>query len=146
MHTVTFFSKTWTKGQWPQDDLWPHFCWGHMCDSTLGSLCPSPLKYVNYAYRDFFFKNLNQRSLTPSLLRSRVWLYPRIIVSKFYENTSKYVDTVTFFQKLEPKVFDTYDVWPNVCWCHMCDTWFYPRIIGPCSRKRNNFNPPWFQE
>ena len=35
--------------------------------------------------------------LTPSLLRSHVWLYQRIIVSKSHENTSKYVDTVTFF-------------------------------------------------
>ena len=41
--TVTFFSKTLTKGQWPLDDLWPHFCWGHICASTQGSLCPSPM-------------------------------------------------------------------------------------------------------
>ena len=41
--TVTFFSKTLTKGQWPLDDLWLHFCWGHMCASTQGSLCPSPM-------------------------------------------------------------------------------------------------------
>ena len=39
-----FFPKTWTKGHWPLDDLWPHVCWGHMCDSTQGSLCPSPMK------------------------------------------------------------------------------------------------------
>ena len=41
-----FFAKkkTWTKGHWPLDDLWPHICWGHMCDSTQGSLCPSPMK------------------------------------------------------------------------------------------------------
>ena len=38
-----FFPKTWTKGHWPLDDLWPHVCWGHMCDSTQGSLCPSPM-------------------------------------------------------------------------------------------------------
>ena len=28
--TVTLFTKTLTKGQWPLDDLWPHFC----CDHT----------------------------------------------------------------------------------------------------------------
>ena len=39
--TMTLFAKTWTKGHWPLDDLWPHICWGHMCDSTQGSLCPS---------------------------------------------------------------------------------------------------------
>ena len=44
--TVTFFSKTWTKGHWPLDDLWPQVCWGHMCDSTQGSLCPSPMKIL----------------------------------------------------------------------------------------------------
>ena len=33
--TVTLFQKL-TKGQWPLDDLWLHFCWGHMCDSTQG--------------------------------------------------------------------------------------------------------------
>ena len=38
-----FFPKTWTKGHWSLDDLWPHVCWGHMCDSTQGSLCPSPM-------------------------------------------------------------------------------------------------------
>ena len=38
-----FFPKTWTKGHWPLDDLWPHACWGHMCDSTQESLCPSPM-------------------------------------------------------------------------------------------------------
>ena len=41
--TLTFFPKTWTKGHWPLDDLWPHVSWGHMCDSTQGSLCPSPM-------------------------------------------------------------------------------------------------------
>ena len=50
-----------------------------------------------------FSKNLNQRSLTPRwpltprLLRSHVWLYPRIIVSKSHDNTSMYVDTVINF-------------------------------------------------
>ena len=38
-----FFPKTWTKGHWPLDDIWPHICWGHMCDSTQGSLCQSPM-------------------------------------------------------------------------------------------------------
>ena len=41
---VTFFSKSWTKGDWPLDDLWPQVYWGHMCDSTQGSLCPSLIK------------------------------------------------------------------------------------------------------
>ena len=55
-------------------------------------------KYVDTL--TLFSKKLNQRSLTPRwpltpcLLRSHVWLYPRIIVSKSHGNTSMYVDTV----------------------------------------------------
>ena len=52
-------------------------------------------------------KSLTPRwPLTPLLLRSHVWLYPRIILSKSHENMSKYVDTVPFFPQLEPKVID----------------------------------------
>ena len=60
-------------------------------------------KYVDTL--TLFSKNLNQRSLTPTwpltpcLLRSHVWLYPRIIVSKSHDNTSMYVDTVINFAK-----------------------------------------------
>ena len=58
-------------------------------------------KYVDTL--TLFSKNLNQRSLTPRwpltpcMLRSHVWLYPRIIVSKSHGNTSMYVDTVIKF-------------------------------------------------
>ena len=95
--------------QWPSfQKLEPKVCWGHMCDSTQGSFWPSPMKIHQsmLIQRPFFSnKKLNQRSLTPrwpltpNLLRSHVWLYPRIIVSKSHENTSKYVDTVTLFSK-----------------------------------------------
>ena len=59
-------------------------------------------KYVD-TQLTLFSKNLNQRSLTPRwpltpcLLRSHVWLYPRIIVSKSHDDTSMYVDTVINF-------------------------------------------------
>ena len=58
-----------------------------------------------WGYSDPFFKNLNQRSLiprwplTPHLLRSHVWLNPRIIVSESHGNTSMHVDTVINFTK-----------------------------------------------
>ena len=60
-------------------------------------------KYVDTL--TLFSKNLNQRSLTPRwlltpcLLRSYVWLYPRIIVSESHDNTSMYVYTVINFAK-----------------------------------------------
>ena len=127
---MTFLKKkTWSKGHWPLDDLWPHICWGHMCDSTQGSLCPSPMKVHQSMWIQLpFCKNLNQRSLTPRwpltpyLLRSHVWLYPRIIVSKSHESTSKYVDTVTLFAKTWTKGhWPLDDLWPHICWGHMCD-------------------------
>ena len=77
----------------------------------------------------FAKKNLNQRSLTPRwpltphLLTSHVWLYPKIIVSKSHENTSKYVDTVNLFAKTWTKGhWPLDDLWPHICWGHMCDS------------------------
>ena len=91
------FCKLPTKGHWPLDDLCPHICWGLMCDSTQGSLCPSPMKIHQSMWiqvNDPFCKKLEPKvidprwPLTPHLLRSHVWLYPRIIVSKSHGNTS----------------------------------------------------------
>ena len=129
---MTLFAKTWTKGQWPLDDLWPHICWGLMCDSTQWSIVSksheNTSKYVD-TVTFFAKKNLNQRSLTPRwpltphLLRSHVWLYPRIIVSKSHENTSKYVETVNLFAKTWTKGhWPLDDLWPHICWGHMCDS------------------------
>ena len=66
-----------------------------------------PWEYIEgCGYSEPFCWNLNQRSLTPRwplnphLLRSHVWLYPRIIVSKSHGNTSMYVDTVINFAKI----------------------------------------------
>ena len=95
-----------------------------------------PWKYIKVCrYSDLFCKkNLNQRSLTPRwpltphLLRSHVWLYPRIIVSKSHENTSKYVDTVNLFAKTWTKGhWPLDDLWPHICCGHI--VWLYPRII-----------------
>ena len=90
-----------------------------------------PWKYIKVCgYSDLFCKkNLNQRSLTPRwpltphLLRSHVWLYPRIIVSKSHENTSKYVDTVNLFAKTWTEGhWPLDDLWPHICKEHMCDS------------------------
>ena len=77
-----FFKNLNEKCHWPLDDLWPQVCWGHMCDSTQGSLCPS---------------------LT-------------------HENTSKYVDTVTFSKTWTKGHWPLDDLWPHICWRHMCDS------------------------
>ena len=91
-----------------------------------------PWKYIKVCgYSDLFCKKktLNQRSLTPRwpltphLLRSHVCLYPRIIVSKSHENTSKYVDTVNLFAKTWTKGhWPLDDRWPHICWGLMCDS------------------------
>ena len=126
--------KTWTKGHWPQDDLWPP------CVEVTCVTLPKdhhvqvPWKYIKVCgYSDFFAKNLNQRSLTPkwpltlSLLRSHVWHYPRIIVTKSHENTSKYVDTVTFFKNLNQRSLTPR--WPLTSCLLRSHVWLYSRII-----------------
>ena len=91
-----------------------------------------PWKYIKvWGYSDLFCKKkkLNQRSLTPRwpltphLLKSHVWLYPWIIVSKSHENTSKYVDRVNLFAKTWTKGhWPLDDLWPHICWGHLCDS------------------------
>ena len=64
--------------------------------------------------------------LTPFMLMSHVQLFPRIIVSNSHGNTSKYVDTVTIFQKLNQKVND-----PKMTLTTLLlrsHVWLYPRI------------------
>ena len=132
-----FCKKNWTKGHWPLDDLWPHICWGHMCDSTKDHCVQVPWKYITVCgYSDPFCKNLNQRSMTPRwplithLLRSYVWLYPRIIVSKSHENTSKYVDTVNFFSPKNLNQRSLTPRWPLTPHLLGSHVWLYPRIIA----------------
>ena len=67
--TVTLFAKTWTKGHWPLDDLWPHICRGHMCDSTQGSLCPSPMG-IHQCYVDTVISFVNYHIHTHTVLHT----------------------------------------------------------------------------
>ena len=51
------FSKTWTKGHGPPDDLWPQVCWGHLCDATQCPCVQVPWEYINVCgYSDQFYK------------------------------------------------------------------------------------------
>ena len=101
-----------TQGSWcpslmNQRSLTPRWpvCWGHMSDSTQGLLCPSPMKIHQSMWIQWpFFQKLEPKvidsrwPLTTHLLRSHMWLYPRIIVSMSHGNTSMYVDTVINLQ------------------------------------------------
>ena len=54
---LTPYLLRWEKGHWPLNDLWPQGCWGHMCDSTQGSLVQVPWKYIKVCgYSDLFAK------------------------------------------------------------------------------------------
>ena len=86
-----------------------------MCDSTQGSLWLSPMKIHQSMWIQwpFFQKNWTKGhwpldDLWPQVCWGHMCDYQRIIVSKSHKNTSKYVDTMTFFQKLELKVTDPY--------------------------------------
>ena len=89
-----------------------------------------PWKYIKVCgHSDPFFKNLNQRSPWPLddlwlqvFLRSHVWRYPKIIVSRSHENSSKYVDTVTLWKIWNKGHWPLDDLWPHVCWGDMCDS------------------------
>ena len=98
-----------------------------------------PWKYIKVCgYSDPFCKNLNQRSLTPRwpltphLLSSHVWLYPRIIVSKSQGNTSMYVDTVINFANYHIHthtyyihVHTTYRISDHIVSLRRDKKWFY---------------------
>ena len=109
IHYWPFFrnlSQKVSNPKWTLDDLWPHISWCLMCNSTQGSVSNSHGNISKYVDTVTTFQNLSKRSmtqrwpLTPLLLRSHVWLYPRIIVFKSHENTLMYVDTVIIFAKL----------------------------------------------
>ena len=88
------------------------------CDHILLQSLQYNIRFENTSkYVDtltLFSKNLNQSSLTPRwpltphLLRSHVWLYPRIIVSKSHGNISMYVDTVIKFANYHIHTHTTY--------------------------------------
>ena len=115
-----------------------------MCDSTQGSFYPSPMKICQsmWIQKPCLFKNLNQRSLTPrwpltpSLLRSHVWLYPRIIASKSHENTSKYVYSDLFFKNLNQRSLTPR--WPLTPHLLRSHRWLYPRIIVSKSHRNTS--------
>ena len=126
------------------------------CVTLLKDHCVQvPWKYVKVCgYSVLFYKHLNQRSLTPrwpltpSLLRSHVWLYSRIIVSKSHENTSKYVDTVNFFINLNQMSLTPR--WPLTPHLLRSNVWLYLRItvsksIHQCMLSKSIHQCMWIQ-
>ena len=121
---MTIFQKLKPKGQWHQDDLWPT-----SVEVTCVTFPKDHYIQVPWNTSQHVDTVLNQRSLTSrwpltqSLLRSHVWLYLRIIVSKCHENASKYVNTVALFSKTWTRGhWPLDDLWLHICWGHMCDS------------------------
>ena len=77
------FSKARTKGHWPLDDLWPRISWGHMCDSTQGSLCPSPMGQCLWKERSIL-QNMRSHILRTYILRTE-WVITSLV--SFYEHS-----------------------------------------------------------
>ena len=104
-----FFPKTCTKGHWPLDNLWPHVCWGHMCDSTQGSLCPSPMTihqcmwiqwsilqkittYIHIHTYKYYIQNEWSHSLLLNSVQARQKLQHRVQKLTYLVIVYKYVD------------------------------------------------------
>ena len=69
--------------------------------------------------------------LTPHLLRSHVWLYPRIILSKSHENTSKYVDTVNLFAKTwTHTTYDLHLLQTHTYTCYVQNQWSHSLFLN----------------
>ena len=112
--------------------LWPHFCWGHMCDSTQGLLYPNPMKicqsmriqWPSFKKKPWTKGHWSLDDLWPQVCWGHMCdSTPELLCSKSHENTSQCVDTVTLFSKTWTKghwFLD--DLWPNVCWGHKCDS------------------------
>ena len=103
----------------------PAFAITYLCNHCVIRFDPIPVKMRK--------RSLTPRwPLTPRLLRPHVWLYPRIIVYKSHENTSKYVDTVALLAKTWTKGhWPLDDVWPHICWGHMCDSTHGSLYLSP---------------
>ena len=125
-----FFSNTWTKGHWPQDDLWPHVCWGNMCDSTQGSLCPRPTKIHQSMWIQWPFcaktwtkGHWHLDDLWPMSFEVTCVTLPRIIVSiptKIHQ--SMWIQWFFCAKTWTKGHWPLDDLWTYVCWGHMCNS------------------------
>ena len=134
--TVTIFQKL-QDGLWLQDDLSPYFYWGHIFDSTQGSLYPSPWKYVQVCgysesgppQKNNQKKPLNQRLLIPrwpltkSVEVTCVTLPKDQCVQVPWKYIKVYGDSdLPFFTNLNQRSLTLDDLWPHVYCSHMRDS------------------------
>ena len=134
IHYRPFFknlSQKVNNPKWPLDDLWPHICWCFMCDSTQGSLCPSPMVIHQSMWIQWlFFKNLNQKvsdpkmTFDPTPVEVTCVTLPKnhcIQVPWKCVKVCGYSDL--FFSKNWTKGhWPLEDLWPQIYWGLMCDS------------------------
>ena len=121
-----FFPKTWTKGHWPLDDLWPHVCWGHMCDSTQGSLCPSPMTIHQCMWIQWSILQITTYIHTHTTYILRTYY----ILHTTYRMSDHIVSYWTQFRRdkniSNEKIVYKHDKYER-CWCHQkriaCNWW-----------------------
>ena len=107
----------WEKGNWPLDDFWPQGCWGHMCDSTQGSLCPSPMKIHQSTWIQWpFLQKLEPKVIDPKMtfdptsVEVTCVTLPKSSQGTLCPSPTKIHQSMwiqwPFLQKLEPKDID----------------------------------------
>ena len=136
MDAVTMFQKLTQKVHDPKMTFDPTSVEVIMCDSIQGSFYQSPMKICPNMWIQWslFSKNVNQRlltprwPLTPSLLRSHVWLYPRVIVSQvpWKIHQSKWIQYPLFKNLNQRSLTPRWPLTPHLFRWHV---WRYPRII-----------------
>ena len=112
--TVIVLAKTWTKGHWPLDDLWPHICWGLMCDYSRIIVSKSQENTSKYVDTVTFFAKTWSKGHWPL---GDLW--PHICWGHMCDSTQgsfvqvpwKYIKVCGYSdlfckKKLEPKVID----------------------------------------
>ena len=125
------FCKLPTKGHWLLDDLWPHICWSLMCDSTQGSLCPSPMKIHQSMWIQCLFLQKTwikghwpQMTFDPTSVEVTCVTLPKdhhVQVPLKYIKLCGYIDPLNC-KNLNQRSLTPDDLWPHICWGHMCDS------------------------
>ena len=131
-NTITgHFSKTLAKRSITLNDFKmtfdPYICWCPMCDSTQGSLCPTPMVIHQSMWIQwlFFKKIITQKDSDPKMTCDPTTV--EVTQGSLYPSPIKICQSMwiqrPFFQKNWTKghwLLD--DFWPQVCWGHMCDS------------------------
>ena len=136
-----FCKKTGIKGHWPLDDLWPHICWGHMCDSDPRIIVSKSHEnmYKVCGYSDPFAKTWTKGHWPLDDLWPHIcWGLCGFTQGSLCPSPMKIHQSMwkqwPFLQKTWTKVhWPLDDLWPHICWGHMCD--FTQRSLCPSPMK-----------